>query len=209
MLLKAQSLVDRGAPLLAAEEMKAYSSEATRPALLLEAQIALAEPAAEDRDGVGLKTRAADLQTWVALHPEDALAWDALGQLWGRLGAPLRSLRAEAESRYALGDLLGAVDRLRAGQKIARGGGAVDFIDASVIDSRLRAIEGQRKADRGGSAGVAVKQTSPCDDQQPTNELGKRPRLHRDQLGRRDVALAMQQPIVEQLRLFHLQKVGA
>ena len=145
VLLKAQSLLDRGAPLPAAEEMKAYASEASRPALLLEAQIALAEPVAEDRDSAALKTRAADLQTWVALHPEDALAWDSLGQLWGRLGAPLRSLRAEAESRYALGDLLGAVDRLRAGQKIARGGGAVDFIDASVIDSRLRAIEGQRR----------------------------------------------------------------
>jgi hypothetical protein len=53
-------------------------------------------------------------------------------------------LRAEAESRYAMGDLLGAVDRLRAGQRLARGGGSVDFIDASVIDSRLRNIEAQR-----------------------------------------------------------------
>ncbi|MGZ8259551.1 MAG: M48 family metalloprotease, partial [Caldimonas sp.] len=85
------------------------------------------------------------LQTWVALQPQDALAWSALGQTWGRLGLPLRSLRAEAEARYALGDLLGAVDRLRAGQRLARSGGPVDFIDASVLDSRLRAIEAQRK----------------------------------------------------------------
>ena len=48
------------------------------------------------------------------VHPDDSLAWGALGQTWGRLGLPLRALRAEAESRYALGDLLGAVDRLRA-----------------------------------------------------------------------------------------------
>jgi len=79
------------------------------------------------------------------VHPDDALAWTALSQTWARLGAPLRSLRAEAESRYALGDLLGAVDRLRAGQRLGRGGGAIDFIDMSVIDSRLRDIEVQRK----------------------------------------------------------------
>jgi len=34
---------------------------------------------------------------------------------------------------------------LRAGQRLARGGGPVDFIDASVLDSRLRAIEAERK----------------------------------------------------------------
>ena len=96
-------------------------------------------------DNAVLKARAADLQTWVALHPDDSLAWGALGQTWARLGVPLRSLRAEAEARYALGDLLGAVDRLRAGQRLARGGGPIDFIDASVIDSRLRDIEAQRK----------------------------------------------------------------
>ena len=105
-------------------------------------------------DSAGLKARAGELQTWVAVHADDSLAWSALGQTWARLGVPLRSLRAEAESRYALGDLLGAVDRLRAGQRVARGGGAVDFIDASVIDSRLRDIEAQRKqieADRRAS----------------------------------------------------------
>jgi predicted Zn-dependent protease len=145
VLLEAQSLLDRGAPAQAAETMKAYASEASRPALLLQAQIALAEAPPFDRDSAVLKARASDLQTWVAIHPDDSLAWGALGQTWGRLGVPLRSLRAEAESRYALGDLLGAVDRLRAGQRLARGGGAVDFIDASVIDSRLRDIEVQRR----------------------------------------------------------------
>jgi predicted Zn-dependent protease len=68
-----------------------------------------------------------------------------LGQLWGQLGQNLRALRAEAESRRALGDLSGAVDRLRAGQRMARGGGPVDFIEASVIDARLRDIETQRR----------------------------------------------------------------
>ena len=122
-----------------------YAKEGSRPTVLLEAQIALVATPQIDPDSVALKAHAAELQTWVALHADDSLAWGALGQTWARLGAPLRSLRAEAESRYALGDLLGAVDRLRAGQRVARSGGNVDFIDASVIDSRLRAIEAQRK----------------------------------------------------------------
>ncbi|MEP6739354.1 MAG: M48 family metalloprotease [Caldimonas sp.] len=145
VLMQTQSYLDRGAPAKAAETMQAYAADGSRPSLLLEAQIALIATPAVTPDSVVLKAHAAELQTWVALHPEDALAWSALGQTWSRLGAPLRSLRAEAESRYALGDLLGAVDRLRAGQRVARGGGPVDFIDASVIDSRLRAIELQRK----------------------------------------------------------------
>ena len=91
-----------------------------------------------------LTQSAEDLQTWVALHPTDSNAWSALGQVWGRLGQPLRALRAEAEARVALGDLVGAIDRLRAAQQVARGAQS-DFIDASVIDARMRDIEAQRK----------------------------------------------------------------
>jgi predicted Zn-dependent protease len=145
VLMQAQSQLDRGDARRAAETMAPYAKDGSRPTVLLEAQIALVATPQIDPDSVALKARAAELQTWVALHADDALAWGALGQTWARLGVPLRSLRAEAESRYALGDLLGAVDRLRAGQRVARGGGPVDFIDASVIDSRLRTIEAQRK----------------------------------------------------------------
>jgi predicted Zn-dependent protease len=125
--------------------MQPYAGDGSRPSLLLQAQIALVANQNVSPDSALLKARASELQTWVALHGDDSLAWSALGQTWARLGLPLRSLRAEAESRYALGDLLGAADRLRAGQRIARSGGPVDFIDASVIDSRLRDIEAQRK----------------------------------------------------------------
>ena len=142
--MQAQSYLDRRDPARATLAMQPYLEEGSRPSLLLQTQIALlATP--DGADSPALKARASALQTWVALHPDDSLAWGVLGQTWAHLGVPLRALRAEAESRYALGDLLGAVDRLRAGQRIARGGGSVDFIDASVIDSRLRAIEGQRK----------------------------------------------------------------
>jgi predicted Zn-dependent protease len=143
-LMQAQSLLDRGAPAQAAEAMKAYAGDGSRPSLLLDSQITLASAGASS-DSAALKASAATLQTWVAVHASDALAWTALGQTWAKLGQPLRSIRAEAEARYALGDLQGAVERLRAGQRIARSGGPVDFIDASVLDSRLRAIEAQRK----------------------------------------------------------------
>jgi predicted Zn-dependent protease len=145
VLMQAQSLLDRRAVAKAAEAMQPYANDGSRPTLLLKAQLALGAHPDVSPDSAVLKARASELQTWVALHGDDSLAWSALGQTWARLGLPLRSLRAEAESRYALGDLLGAADRLRAGQRVARSGGPVDFIDASVIDSRLRDIEAQRK----------------------------------------------------------------
>ncbi len=145
VLMHGQSLLDRRQPGLAREAIKPYAADGSRPVLMLAAQIALIETPHTAPGSATLKASADELQTWVALHPNDALAWSALGQTWGRLGAPLRSLRAEAEARYALGDLRGAVDRLRAGQRMARSGSAAtDFIDASVLDSRLRDIEAQR-----------------------------------------------------------------
>ena len=140
-LLSAQSMVERGDIARAAELLKPYAAEASRPVLLMSARVAQGP----QPDPVRLSRSADDLQTWVALHRVDADAWSALGQVWGALGQPLRSLRADAESRLALGDTIGAIDRLRAGQRLAKRGGTVDFIEASVIDSRLRDIELQRK----------------------------------------------------------------
>jgi len=144
-LMQVQSLLDRGATAQAAEAMKPYANDGSRPALLLDTQVTLLGTPSVTPESPALKASASALQTWVAVHPDDSLAWTGLGQTWARLGQPLRSIRAEAEARYALGDLLGAADRLRAGQRLARGGGPVDFIDASVLDSRLRAIEAQRR----------------------------------------------------------------
>jgi predicted Zn-dependent protease len=145
VLLQVDSLLARGAPARAARALEPYAGEHSRPVLLDLARVALAPGSGAGTSA--LEVRAGDLQTWVAVHPGDELAWSALGQVWTALGQPLRALRAEAESRAALGDLAGAVDRLRAGQRLARSGGAPgDFIDASVIDARLRDIEAQRKA---------------------------------------------------------------
>ena len=148
-LLAAQSQLERGDPLRAATALQAYAGDVSRPITLMKAQIALGplggavpEPNAADP----VLQRSADvLQTWVALHAQDATAWALLGQTWARLKQPLRSLRADAESRVALGDLAGAADRLRAGQRRAREGGTPDFIEASVIDARLRDVEAQRR----------------------------------------------------------------
>ena len=154
-LLQVQSLLARGDTARAERALAPFVAQGSRPVLLLGVQIALAVAAASEASGpsgpsgIGdaLRQHAAALQTWVALRPRDALAWTALSQLNERLDQPLRAIRADAEARIALGDLSGAADRLRAGQRRARSGGAVDFIEVSVIDARLRDVEIQRKKD--------------------------------------------------------------
>jgi len=142
-LLAVQSLLERGDASRAALALRPFAGSASRPVMLLGAQVALATPGGAESGAV--KTAADQLQTWLALHPHDASAWAHLGQAWARLGQPLRAMRAEAEVRLALGDLNGAVDRLRASQRAVRSGANVDFIEASVIDARLREIEAQRR----------------------------------------------------------------
>ena len=113
----------------------------SRAGLMLRAELALAEGSA-----AALRRSSEALQTWVTERPGDASAWQLLAQATERQGLRLRSLRAEAESQAALGNLPGAIDRLRAGQQFARKGGAVtDFIEASVIDARLRDLLAQRR----------------------------------------------------------------
>ena len=154
VLLNVQSLLARGDVARASVALEPYAAERSRPVLLLATQATLASGSAPtttalaSAEGSPLTQRAADLQTWVATNPRDSLAWTALSQVEERLAHPLRALRADAESRVALGDLSGAVDRLQAGQRRARGGGPVDFIDVSVIDARLRVIEALRKQRR-------------------------------------------------------------
>ena len=113
----------------------------SRAGLMLRAELALAEGSA-----AALRRSSEALQTWVTEQRGDASAWQLLAQTTERQGLRLRSLRAEAESQAALGNLPGAIDRLRAGQQFARKGGAVtDFIEASVIDARLRDLLAQRR----------------------------------------------------------------
>jgi len=147
-LLQVQSQLARGDVARAHAALAPYLADGSRPVLLLSAQAALAAAPSAGSDNASLKRHADQLQTWVATHPRDSLAWTALGQIQERLGQPLRAVRADAESRLALGDLNGAADRLQAGQRRARSGGAVDFIDVSVIDARLRDVELLRRQRR-------------------------------------------------------------
>jgi predicted Zn-dependent protease len=142
-LLGAQSLLERGDAARAAEWLRPYAKTegvpSSRAVMLLSAQVALA------RDNASLQRSVEEMQTWVALYPRDASVWSQLGRSWEKLEQPLRSLRAEAESRIAIGDLVGGVDRLRAGQRLARTSRTPDFIEASVIDARLKEIEAARR----------------------------------------------------------------
>ena len=143
-LLKAQMLLARGDVAGANVALQPFAGDGSRPAIVYGAEIALAAapgPGAEP----ALRRSADELQTRVATQPLDANAWSLLARVWNRLGQPLRSLRAEGEMQLALGDLPGAIDRLRAGQRLARNSTSADFIEASVIDSRLRDIQAQFK----------------------------------------------------------------
>ena len=152
-LLQAESMLARGDARRAAAAVAPYAGDGSRPLLLMEARIAVAASlptnagAQAAPPAAGELQRSADaLQTWVASHAADALAWRLLGQVFDRLGQRLRALRADAEAQLALGDLAGAAERLRGAQRSARTGSAADFIEASVIDARLRDVEAQRRA---------------------------------------------------------------
>lgn len=56
-------------------------------------------------------------------------------------------MRADAEASAALGDINGALDRMRSGQRFAREGGPgmVDAIEAAVIDARARELAAMQK----------------------------------------------------------------
>jgi predicted Zn-dependent protease len=116
----------------------------SRAAMMARANAAIARAAARDPSaGAALQQSVETLQTWVAEHPRDVLGWTLLSQCAEPLGQKLRAIRAEGEAHAAQGDLTGAIDRLRAGQKLTRAG-QLDFVEASIIDSRLRELQAER-----------------------------------------------------------------
>ena len=85
---------------------------------------------------------AGPLQSWVALHPRDASAWQMLGRVSAAQGQTLRSIRAEAEAQVALFDYSAAMDRFKAAQGVVRNAaGGIDHIEASIIDTRARQVQ--------------------------------------------------------------------
>jgi len=139
-----ESLLERDRPREAAALLAQAPLDGSRAAMLLGARVVVAQPGPAQP----LARTAEELRTWVALHPQDGSAWMALAQLEERLGARLASLRAQGEAHLAWGDLSGAADRLRAGQRLARSTGGADSVEAAVIDARLKAIEERRRRDQ-------------------------------------------------------------
>jgi predicted Zn-dependent protease len=161
VLLQAQLALDRGAPAAALQALDSLPPATLRSAMLLRAQALLAlERQTPGTQATALRDSTEALQTWVAVHPLDPLAWGELALTSSALGLKLRAMRAGAEAQLGLGDLVGAIDRLRAAQAASRGATGPDFIEASVIDARLRQLMSQRRQlqleareGRGGRAG--------------------------------------------------------
>lgn len=141
------------------------SSRNDRSLLTLRAQAALRWHERDPRAAAGaVRASTEALQTWLSEHGQDAPAWELLASTAEALGQKLRSMRAAAEARAALGDLTGAIDRLRAAQAVARGAAAgagsdpaaasgpssagnsqLEFIDSSIVDTRLRQLLEERR----------------------------------------------------------------
>ena len=146
MLLRVEEAIGkRSAPDIAAATA-ALGTDRSRPMMMARAQAAIARSVVADPTaGPALQAAVESLQTWVAEYPRDVLAWTLLAQCAEPLGEKLRAIRAEAEVHAAQGDLLGAIDRLRAGQKLTRVG-RLDFVEASIIDSRIRELQAERRS---------------------------------------------------------------
>jgi predicted Zn-dependent protease len=129
------SLLEAEIALLAGQPVSPLPG-AGRPELLLNTQIRLQTGRAAEAS--------APLQTWLARHPRDASAWQALSSVSAALGQPLRAIRAEAEVQVARLDYGAALDRLTAAQNLVRrspNGAGQDHIEASIIDTRTRAVQ--------------------------------------------------------------------
>lgn len=118
----------------------------TRPVLLARAQATLAWQRAGDPNAAALvRNSLEDLQTWVVEHKGDTLAWRALSQCAAALGQRLRSLRADAEVSASQGDVPGAIDRFRVAQNLIKTDPNADYVEASIVQSRLRELEAERR----------------------------------------------------------------
>lgn len=132
---------------LLAAEMALAANDPARVSALVQGAALTARPELLLASQAAVKAgRPADasqrLQTWVALNPGDATAWQLLASSLHAQGEgqALRAIRAEAEAQVAMLDYGAAMDRLRAAQALARKPGS-DHIEASIIDTRARQVE--------------------------------------------------------------------
>lgn len=124
------------------------AAQPSRTELLMAAQVATvarsqATSSAGDTDTIrSLERIVQQLQTWVADHPRDALAWQRLASAYEVQGRTLRAIRAQAEARAAHLDYPAALARFRAAQEwVRKNAAAVDHFEASIVDTRARQVE--------------------------------------------------------------------
>lgn len=143
-MMDAESALERGQLREAAQRWRSVGADGSRPAVFFECRLALAAPATPAPDPE-LARCGEDLQTRVSASAQDAGAWSLLGQVRERQGQRLGALRAQAEAQFVVGRTQSAIDRLRAGQQLARSTQSLDAIDATVIDARLKVMEQRRR----------------------------------------------------------------
>ena len=126
--------------------------QALGPKVVDRARVMLQTQCRLDARQMALASQANDaMQLWLAQHPRDALAWDLSAQALTQTGDRLRALRADAEFHVVRWDEVGAIDRLRAAQDLAKqlsNEGKLDRagqMEASIIDSRKRSLERVRR----------------------------------------------------------------
>lgn len=118
----------------AAQKLGQGLTDASRSTLLMRAQTDTLSGKAE--------ATAQTLQTWLADHPRDAQAWQALAAANAAMGRPVAAVRAEAEVNVAQLDYGAAFTRFKAAQDLARKSTVpADHIDASIVDTRARQME--------------------------------------------------------------------
>lgn len=112
---------------------KMTASEPTRAVVLLRARISTQTQRAHQA--------AEQLRIWVSRKPRDGQAWQLLSEAYTAQGQTLRAVRAEAEAHAARLDYAAALDRLKAAHVVLGKTREVDYIEASIIDTRQRQLE--------------------------------------------------------------------
>ena len=143
-LLSAELSLASGQALQAVAQLEGLPARRTVQLLLAQARIATGLP---DQG----RLAAQDLQKFVSANNRDRQSWDLLGQALGLQGETLRSLRAQAEASALRWEYVGALDRLKAAQELARSRARAgtlsrsDEMEASIIDTRARIFQSARR----------------------------------------------------------------
>jgi predicted Zn-dependent protease len=144
LLLSAELSLANGQAQQAVAQLQALPQRRTIQVLLAQARIATGLP----EQG---RLAAQDMQKFVSANARDRQAWDLLGQALGLQGEALRSLRAQAEASALRWEFVGALDRLKAAQELARQRARAgtlsrsDEMEASIIDTRARVFQSARR----------------------------------------------------------------